>query len=62
GLRIGDACSRLSSTNEPIGFIAEAVGYPSLANFNRQFKAQRGMTPRAYRAIFRHASTQSRQN
>jgi AraC-like DNA-binding protein len=62
GLRIGDACSRLSSTNEPIGFIAEAVGYPSLANFNRQFKAQRGMTPRAYRAIFRHASTQSRRN
>lgn len=53
GLRIGDACSRLSSTNEPIGFIAEAVGYPSLANFNRQFKSLRGMTPRAYRTMFR---------
>ncbi|RDE09001.1 helix-turn-helix domain-containing protein [Pelagibacterium lacus] len=53
GLRIGEACSRLSATTEPIGFIAEAVGYPSLANFNRQFKALRGMTPRAYRALFR---------
>jgi AraC-like DNA-binding protein len=52
GLRIGEACSRLSSTSEPIAFIAEAVGYPSLANFNRQFKAQRSMTPRAYRTIF----------
>lgn len=53
GLRIGEACSRLSTTSEPIGFIAEAVGYPSLANFNRQFKALRGMAPRDYRAIFR---------
>lgn len=53
GLRIGEACSRLSSTREPIGFIAEAVGYPSLANFNRQFKALRDMTPRDYRAMFR---------
>jgi len=52
-LRIGEACSRLSSTDEPIGFIAEAVGYTSLANFNRQFRSLRGMTPRAYRAMFR---------
>lgn len=52
GLRIGEACSRLSSTSEPIGFVAEAVGYPSLANFNRQFKTLRGMTPRSYRAMF----------
>jgi len=53
GLRIGDACSRLSSTDQPIRHIAEAVGYPSLANFNRQFRSLRGMTPRAYRALFR---------
>lgn len=51
-LRIGDACSRLSATTAPIGLIAETVGYSSLANFNRQFKALRGMTPRAYRAMF----------
>ncbi|MGV3491184.1 MAG: helix-turn-helix domain-containing protein [Devosia sp.] len=53
GLRIGDACSRLSSTSQPIQHVADAVGYASLANFNRQFKALRGMTPREYRGRFR---------
>lgn len=53
GLRIGDACSRLSGTSQPIQHVAEAVGYASLANFNRQFKALRQMTPRAYRNRFR---------
>lgn len=53
GLRIGDACSRLSSTDQPIQHIADAVGYASLANFNRQFRALRGMTPRDYRSRFR---------
>ena len=54
-LRIGDACSRLSTTDQPVRHIADAVGYASLANFNRQFKSLRGMTPRAYRAMFRRA-------
>ena len=53
GLRIGEACSRLSSTDQPIKFIAEEVGYISLANFNRQFRKLRGMSPREYRAAFR---------
>lgn len=53
GLRIGEACSRLSSTDQPIQHVADAVGYASLANFNRQFKALRGMTPREYRGRFR---------
>lgn len=53
GLRIGDACSRLSSTSQPIQHVADAVGYASLANFNRQFRALRGMTPREYRSRFR---------
>jgi len=53
GLRIGDACSRLSSTDAPIQHIADATGYASLANFNRQFKSLRGMTPREYRGRFR---------
>lgn len=53
GLRIGDACARLSSTDQPIRHIAEAVGFASLANFNRQFKAQLDMTPRACRDKFR---------
>lgn len=53
GLRIGEACSRLSSTNQPIQHIAAEVGYTSLANFNRQFRRLRRMTPREYRALFR---------
>jgi transcriptional regulator GlxA family with amidase domain len=51
-LRIGDACARLSGTSQPINVIAEAVRYPSLANFNRQFRTPKGMTPREYRKLF----------
>lgn len=52
GLRVGEACARLSSTTQPIRHIAADVGYSSLANFNRQFLRLRGMTPRVYRASF----------
>lgn len=52
-LRIGDACARLSGTAQPIAHIADAVGYVSLANFNRQFKSLKAVNPRQYRALFR---------
>jgi len=52
-LRIGDACARLSGTSQPVQHIAGAVGYGSLANFNRHFRRLRGMSPRDYRARFR---------
>jgi transcriptional regulator GlxA family with amidase domain len=52
-LRIGDACGRLSGTEQPISFVADAVGYASIANFNRQFKALKSITPREYRRLFR---------
>jgi AraC-like DNA-binding protein len=51
-LRIGEACALLSGTRRPIAHIASDVGYESLANFNRQFKARKGLTPREYRARF----------
>ncbi|MGD9912908.1 MAG: helix-turn-helix domain-containing protein [Rhizobiaceae bacterium] len=51
-LKIGEACALLSATSKPIAHVAHAVGYASLANFNRQFKAMKGMTPRAYRQNF----------
>ena len=51
-MRIGDACARLSCTTQQINYIADAVGYASLANFNRQFLAKKGMTPRKYRQLF----------
>ncbi len=56
-LRIGDACARLSSTSHPIQHIAAAVGYNSLANFNRQFKRLRAMSPRQYRSRFSAADS-----
>jgi AraC-like DNA-binding protein len=51
-LRIGEACALLSGTSRPIAHIAADVGYDSLANFNRQFRAQKQMTPRHYRNRF----------
>ncbi len=57
-MRIGDASARLSGTDQPVQFIADAVGYGSLSNFNRQFRALTGMTPREYRRLFRQVSSQ----
>ena len=55
-IRIGDACARLASTEQPIAHIADVIGYGTFANFNRQFKLLTSMTPREYRAHFRRAS------
>ena len=55
-IRIGDACARLANSDQPIAFIAEAVGYATLANFNRQFKRSTSLTPREYRAHFKGKS------
>ncbi|MBI4923942.1 MAG: AraC family transcriptional regulator [Devosia nanyangense] len=51
-LRIGEACALLSGTGRPVAHIAADIGYDSLANFNRRFKALKAMTPREYRAKF----------
>lgn len=52
-IRIGDACAQLSGGDAPVSMIAHNVGYSALANFNRQFRAVKGMTPREYRTRFR---------
>ena len=52
-LRIGQACSMLAGTEQPIARIAEAVGYGNLSHFNRKFRELKGITPRAYRGEFR---------
>lgn len=51
-LRIGAAAAQLVATELPIAHIAADVGYGALANFNRQFRALKGVTPSAYRKAF----------
>lgn len=50
-LRIAHAQRLLDSTRDPVTRVAEASGYNNLANFNRQFLSEVGMTPTAYRKI-----------
>jgi hypothetical protein len=44
---------RLAETDLPISMIAFEVGLSNLANFNRQFRRVRGITPSSYRKSFR---------
>jgi AraC-like DNA-binding protein len=61
-MRVGDACARLAGTTQPVSYIADAVGYTSLANFNRQFRALRKMSPREYRRLFTESDSLGTRN
>lgn len=50
-LRIVRACQLLAEHETSVVEIAYAVGYQNLSNFNRQFRAETGTTPRMYRRI-----------
>jgi AraC-like DNA-binding protein len=43
---------RLAETDLPVSMIAFEVGLSNLANFNRQFRRVRGITPSGYRKSF----------
>lgn len=49
-LRIARACMRLVESDASVSMIADEVGLPNLANFNRHFRRLRRMTPTDYRA------------
>jgi AraC-like DNA-binding protein len=53
-IRVGQACSKLYTTDDPISSICYDVGFQNLANFNRQFMKMKRQTPSAYRE---HART-----
>jgi AraC-like DNA-binding protein len=48
-VRIGHASRMLADTSWPVAVIAARSGFPSVANFNRAFRAAKNMTPGAYR-------------
>jgi AraC-like DNA-binding protein len=52
-LRIGHAAALLIGGDRPVAHIADEAGYHNLANFHRQFKAVKGLTPRAFRQAYR---------
>ena len=47
--KIERAKMRLSITNEPVGSIAESIGYSSIYYFSNRFKKATGMSPREFR-------------
>jgi AraC-like DNA-binding protein len=51
-VRIGHACRLLTETPMPISVVAARSGFANTANFNRQFKTAKQLTPVAYRARF----------
>ncbi len=60
-IRIAEACRRLAATDDLVSQIGYAVGYNNLTYFNRIFRIQTGMTPKAYRtALHSQPSGQSR--
>jgi AraC-like DNA-binding protein len=48
-VRCAQACALLSESSLPVSTIATDCGFETNSNFNRQFLARLGVTPRAYR-------------
>jgi AraC-like DNA-binding protein len=52
-LRIGRACRLLMETDRSVSDVGFASGFNNLSNFNRRFRALKGLSPREFRAPFR---------
>ena len=50
---LGQAARALVDTSQNISEICYACGFNNLSNFNRIFKAKRGMSPREFRQIYK---------
>lgn len=55
-VRIGLACRQLTESDQRVAEIAYACGFGTLANFNRRFRATKGMTPTEFRRRFHDAA------
>jgi len=53
-IRIGHVCKLLAESDENVVTIAYECGFNNLANFNRQFKRLKGMSPSEYRKMLMH--------
>jgi len=53
-VRLGAAARLLVDTQYNISEICERSGFNNLSNFNRIFKAKRGLTPREFRELYKH--------
>ena len=51
--RMDYCCTKLASTSTPLAEISAGAGFCDQAHFSRFFKRMHGMTPLAYRRIFR---------
>ncbi|MCC5071194.1 AraC family transcriptional regulator [Xanthomonas campestris] len=48
-LRVAQACRLLRQSELPVSSICFSVGFSNLSNFNRQFRAETGVSPSTYR-------------
>ncbi|MBR5906031.1 MAG: helix-turn-helix domain-containing protein [Bacteroidales bacterium] len=51
-VRLGNAARALVDTNETVSVICYRCGFNNLSNFNRVFKAKKGMTPSDFRRVY----------
>ena len=52
-IKLGNAARQLVDTTRNISEICYDCGFNNLSNFNRVFKAKRGMTPREFRSMYK---------
>lgn len=53
GIRLGAAARALVDSTKTISEICYACGFNNLSNFNRIFKARRGVSPREFRELYK---------
>ncbi|MBR9872779.1 MAG: helix-turn-helix transcriptional regulator [Vibrionaceae bacterium] len=59
-IRLNIACNMLAYTDFPIRVVLEKVGYINQANFNRQFKIYKHVTPKEYRLAMKRYQKSSK--